>query len=309
MKFRSLLVCVLLAAPMLAPGANKEIQELQRDIGLLQQQIRDLQRSQDEKFAAVMDLARKSLEAANLANNGVVAVTENVARTLRPLQESLAAPLAGINSRLTQTSDDVRALQQAMNELASTVNGLQAKLDDLKTIFRTFQQPVAPPPVQQPLSGDTKPPMPDKPSMPAGDLYMSALSDYRSARYDLALQGFNEYLKFYGTDNLAPNAQFYIGMIHYTAKSYDQAANDFDTVLEHYTRNSKTDEAMLYKGKSLVALGKRDDGVKEFRQLLKESPKSDPAKLACDELKNVGLGCAPAATAPNRGGVAKRSKK
>ena len=59
MKFRSLLVCLLLAVPALAPGANKEIQELQRDIALLQQQIKDLQRSQDEKFAALLEATRR----------------------------------------------------------------------------------------------------------------------------------------------------------------------------------------------------------------------------------------------------------
>ena len=37
MKSRSLLVCLLLAVPVLAPAANKEIEALQRDIALLQQ--------------------------------------------------------------------------------------------------------------------------------------------------------------------------------------------------------------------------------------------------------------------------------
>src|SRR3954453_12948090 len=137
MKFSSLLVCILLAAPALAPGANREIQELQRDIGLLQQQIKDLQRSQDEKLTAALDLARKSLEAANAANTGLAAVTANIERTLRPLQESLAAPLAGINSRLNQTSDDVRALQQSVGELASTMAGVQTKLNDIKSLVQT----------------------------------------------------------------------------------------------------------------------------------------------------------------------------
>ena len=72
MKSRCLLVCVLLAVPTLAPAApSKEIQELQRDVALLQQQIKDLQRSQEEKFAAVTELVRQSIEAANRANTGV----------------------------------------------------------------------------------------------------------------------------------------------------------------------------------------------------------------------------------------------
>ena len=34
--------------------------ELQRDVALLQEQIKDLQQSQDEKFAALTELARQS---------------------------------------------------------------------------------------------------------------------------------------------------------------------------------------------------------------------------------------------------------
>ena len=52
MMFRRVLVCILFAAPALSFGASKEIMELQRDVALLQQQIKDLQRSQDDKFAA-----------------------------------------------------------------------------------------------------------------------------------------------------------------------------------------------------------------------------------------------------------------
>ena len=75
-------------------------------------------------------------------------------------------------------------------------------------------------------------------------------------------------------------------MSHYATKHYDQAVNDFDAVLEHYTKNPRTAEATVYKGRSLVLLGKRDDGVKEFRQVMRDDPKSDQARMACDELKN-----------------------
>jgi TolA-binding protein len=135
--------------------------------------------------------------------------------------------------------------------------------------------------------------------MSGGDLYNSALSDMRGGKTDLAMQGFNDYLKWFGEEQYAPNAQFYIGMIHFGAKNYEQAVTDFDNVLEHYTRNNKTDEAMLYKGRSLLMLpGRRTDGASTFKQLLRDSPKSDAAKSACDELKNLGMNC----TAPAAGG-------
>ena len=53
MKFRYFGVLALLAPPAYAPAASHEIQELQRDVGLLQEQVKVLQASQNQKFAAL----------------------------------------------------------------------------------------------------------------------------------------------------------------------------------------------------------------------------------------------------------------
>lgn len=294
MKFPSVVVCaLLLAIPGSAPAASKEIQELQRDIALLQQQLKDLQSSQDKNFAAVTELARQAIEAANRANTGVAVVTSNMEKTLEALRNSTAAPLAGLNSRLTETGNEVRELHQAVGDQGATLARIQQALNDIKDLVKAAQQPVAPPPqTAAPAASDTKP------TMSGGDLYNSALSDMRGGKNDLAMQGFNDYLKWFGEEQFAPNAQFYIGMLHYGAKNYDQAVTDFDNVLEHYTRNNKTDEAMLYKGRALLMVpGRRTDGAATFKQLIRDSPKSDSAKAACDELKNLGMNCT-APTAP-----------
>jgi len=301
MKFPTVVVCVLLAIPMAAPAANKEIQELQRDIALLQQQLKDLQSSQDKNFAAVTELARQAIEAANRANTGVAVVTSNMEKTLDALRTSTAAPLAGLNSRLNETSTELRELHQAVADQAATLTRMQQMLNDIKELTKAAQQPVAPPPQQAPAPGAASE---TKPTISGGDLYNSALSDMRGGKYDLAMQGFNDYLKWFGQEQYAPNAQFYIGTLHYQAKNYEQAVTDFDNVLEHYIRNPKTDEAMLYKGRALMNVsGRRTDGANTFKQLLKESPKSDAAKSACEELKNLGMNCTvPTAAAPPRRG-------
>src|SRR5262249_13569053 len=158
---------------------------------------------------------------------------------LAPLQQSVTAPLAGMNSRLNDTSNDVRTLQQNVSDLAATLTRMQQQMDDIKRLVQTIQTPPTPVPQQQgapgpggqPQASDTRPPM------SATDLYNSALSDLRGGKYDLAVQGFTDYLHWYPTEQFAPNAQFYIGMVHYQAKNYDQAVKDFDLVLEHYTYN------------------------------------------------------------------------
>ena len=46
------------------------------------------------------------------------------------------------------------------------------------------------------------------------------MRDRSGGNLDLALQGFQEYLRYYGNTDLAPNAQFYIGQIHYDKNEF-----------------------------------------------------------------------------------------
>src|SRR6266702_3272756 len=108
MKSRSLLVCVLLALPAMAPAVSKEMLEMQRSIDLLQQQVKDLQRSQDEKFAAVTELARQSIEAANRASTGVAVIQSNLDKNLRDQTEKVAAPVIVLSTRLNEMGNDLR---------------------------------------------------------------------------------------------------------------------------------------------------------------------------------------------------------
>src|SRR5262249_46384288 len=157
------------------------------------------------------------------------------------------------NATARDTSNDVRALQQAVSELNGNLARMQSQMDDMKRLVQSLQTPVAPPQPGAPggnagigPGGNVPTPSDSKPAASAGDTYQSALGDFRSQKYDLALQGFTDFLRWYPADRLAPNAQFYIGMIHYNGKNYEQAVKDFDDVLEHYTQNFKTEEAMLY---------------------------------------------------------------
>jgi len=304
MKSRSLLVCLLLAVPALAPAASKEIQELQRDVALLQQQIKDLQRSQDEKFAAVTELARQSIEAANRANTGVAVIQSNIDKNLHDLTDKVVTPVVGSSTRLNEMSGDLRTLSQAVSDLTALLNRMQAQLTDVNNAIKVIQQPPAAPP---PQSGQTGQPgqvaaPSDTPPMSAEATYNSARQDYVSGKYELAVQEFAQYLKYYGNTSYAPNAQFYIAMVHFVQSDYETAVKEFDMVLEKYPDNNKTAEALLYKGRALVKMpGHKTEGANEFMELIRRYPKTDQAVQACTERKALGLNCgAPAATPVRR---------
>ena len=301
MKSRSLLVCLLLAVPVLAPGANKEIEALQRDIALLQQQIKDLQKSQDEKFAALLEATRGAVDAANKANTSVAVITNSIEKNLREQTDKVATPVVGLSTRLNEMGGELRTLSQAVGDLTALVNRVQVQLTDINNAIKVIQQPPVAPPPQSGQPGGTASAS-DVPPMPAEGMYNAARQDYISGKYDLAVQEFNDYLKYYGNTSFAPNAQFYIAMIHFAQGNYEASVKEFDMVLEKYPDNNKTADALLYKGRALVKMpGHKTEGGNEFMEVIRRYPKSDQATQACNDRKAIGLGCgAPAASAPSK---------
>src|ERR1017187_10546554 len=168
MKPRSLLVCLLLAVPILAPAASKEIQELQRDVAQLRDDIKALQRSQDEKLAAILEAARSSVEAARGASTSVAVITSTIEKNLRDQTDKVATPVVGLSTRLNEMGGELHTLSQAVGDLTALLNRMQAQLTDLGNAMKVMQSPPAAPPAQsgqaaqstQSIATNEAPPMP-----------------------------------------------------------------------------------------------------------------------------------------------------
>jgi TolA-binding protein len=307
LKFAYLGVLALIAAPFSASAASREIQELQRDVGLLQEQVKALQSSQNDKLTELKTLVQQAINTADKASTGVAVIQSTVQQNLKDQESKVVTPVVGLGTRIDSMSNDFRMLQQSMSDLTSMIGKLQNQLTDLNNAVKVLQAPPAPPP---PASGappaETSGPGPGAASLPsATDLYANATRDRSTGKLDLALQEFSDYLKYYGTTDYAPNAQYYIAFIHYSQADYDKALKEFDTVLEKYPDdNNKRAESMFYKGMTLVRLGHRTQGAEEFKEFLKRFPNHDLARQACSQLTTMGLKCgSPRAAAP-----AKRKK-
>ncbi len=304
--FRRLCVCVLVVSPALAFAASKEIQELQRDLAQLQQQVRDMQRAQDEKFAALQMLVQQAVDNSSKANTAVAVIQNSLQQSIRDLESKVVTPVVGLSTRMDQMSNDLRTVQQAVSDVTSLISKLQAQMTDLGNAVKVMQAPAPAPPAQATGPGAASP---ETPTISASDLYASARRDMSGGKLDLSLQEFADYLKWYGTTDLAPNAQFYIAYIHSSQGDFDNAVREFDMVLEKYPDNNKTPDALYNKGLTLTKMGRRTNGAEEFRELIKRFPSNDLSKKACDQLKGMGLSCGPRAVTPPAKGVSKRGKK
>jgi TolA-binding protein len=294
-------------------------QELQRDVAQLQDQLKQLQQSQDRQLAEIRVLVQQSLSAATDASKSVAVIQSGFQQNLRDQESKVVAPVVGLNTRMDNVSQEMRTLQQAVSDLTNMMSKMQTQLTDLGNAVKVISAPApAPPP---PGSGGAEagdasrgaggaPPAGGAPTIPATELYNNANRDRAGGKLDLALQEYADYLRWYGNTDLAPNAQYYIAWIHASQGDYAKAIQEYDAVLEKYPDNNKTPDAMYGKGVALGRMGRRTDGAREFQELIRRFPSSGLASQSCTQLTNMGLRCpapgksSPAATksAPKRAG-------
>ena len=289
----------LLICPSLTFAASKEIVELSRDVALLQEQVKTLQRSQDETLSAIKVLVQQALDAANKANTSVDILQNNLQQSTKDQQGRVVTTVADLSAKMDALTTNFSALQESVTDVASQVRKLQQQMVDISNAVRTIQTPPAAPPPSgatgiAPGSGAAATSLPP---VPAETLYQNANRDRNGGKTDLALQEFSDYLRYYGNTDLAPNAQFYIAQIHYQQNQLDDALAEFDMVLEKYPDNNKTPDALYMKGATLVKLGRRTQGKQEFCELVKRFPSNDLAPKARSEVKKLGLTCGPATPA------------
>lgn len=296
MKSRlSLAALFLLFAFQAAPPAlavSKEIIQMQQQLQTLQTAVDSLAKTVDTQTAILKTLIEQ-------ANDNVNSMKAQMA----DLQRTNGQNLATSNSRFDSMTGQIQALSESLEEAKGRLSKLSDQLAQTQNIIQTLNsgQPQqnganpAPAPGQNgnsaaPPDGSSPPPNPNPPraALPNPDgLYKSALSDYSSGRYDLAVQEFQEYLQDYGDTDLASNAQFYVGDSYYIQKKYEEAIDEFNKCIERYPNGNKLAVAQLRKAYALIALGKTQAGERELRSLIKRFPNSHEADLARQRLKRL----------------------
>jgi tol-pal system protein YbgF len=296
MKTTRLIILSALAVN-LAFAQKREIVELQRDMATLQAQVKELQRTLDEKMAALGTLIQQSVETANRSNTSIATLETGIRDRMLEQQKTLVAPVASIGTKLDQMTGEFQGVRESVADLTERMNKLQTQIVDLSNTVKTIQSP-PPPPGPAGATGSTAPPA----GLSAKQLYESAMGDRSSGNLDLALRGFEEYLKYFGQTELAPNAQFYIGQIYYDKADFPNAIKGFDMVLERFPENSKTPDAMYMKGMALLKSTQRNEAAKEFLSVIQKFPNAEVAAKARQQRKALGLSATPGTAAPAKRG-------
>ncbi|MBY0508091.1 MAG: outer membrane protein assembly factor BamD [Bryobacteraceae bacterium] len=274
-------IAFFLLLPLLAAAQKRnDLAEVQRDVAMMTDEIRNIQKTVDRlNGTAEQTLANAAKNGAALAN-----VQDALNQRIAAQEKNFAASLSATSAKVEQVSNDVGALRDTMTDVTARVNKLQTALADISAkLDILITKPEAPKPEAGYTTSATPPP-----GMTAEKLYENATKDKRAGQNDLAQQQFTDFLKWYGNTDLAPNAQFQIGSILFNTEKLDDALKAFDLVLTQYPENQKTPEAIYMKGMTYLKQGDKPKALVEFRAVSKRFPRSDAGRLATEQLAELG---------------------
>lgn len=267
MRKDKLFITLFLVAILSAGCAsNKELLRMQDDIDQIRAEVVEL----EQKDAAVdRELQRLEQE----ITGQIEAIKRSQADTLIKI-DTLTTEVQILSEKLDDTNFRISSLSQQ-------VTGLQLSRPPLT---QYTQQKAGPPPetTEAPRTSDETPSSPQS-------LYNTAYADYLRGDYDLAINGFQEFLRLFSDSELADNAQYWIGECYYSQGKFRQAAKEFDKVIINFPQADKLPAAHLKKALSYFELNQIGQAVIQLQQLIKEFPTSNEARIAREKLESLGL--------------------
>jgi len=289
-------------------AVSKDMIQLQEQVTQLLQGQRDLRSAIDTNNATLRTLVQQSLDATNQLNS-----------QMGVLQKSVQEATANSGSRIDSMSTQTQGLSDNMQDVQARVAKLGQQMNDIQGLLQSIDGKISggvsspqngysgvPSPGSslqtQPNPGSSQPPqsanpVPTMPAVSADTLYQNALRDFSTGKYDLARQEFGDYVKNFPTNDLASNAQFYLGEISYAQGDFQNAIAQYEIVTGNYPKSFKLAAAQLKKAFAEIELGMKSTGIRDLREVLRRFPGSDEARRAQAKLKELGAGTAPRAPA------------
>lgn len=206
-------------------------------------------------------------------------------------KEDVAALSRTVSQQTSQLLKSNADIQQEIRALREQMETLQAALESTNQRLGQLSQELAAAREKLQAVGTTQPvptTLGAQPSEPA-QLYNSAYEDYMRGNYDLAIQGFSEYLRRYPDTELADNALYWIGECHYSKKNYDKAIDTFTQLLNTYKTSDKAAAALLKKGFAYLEKNDKSQAVINLQYVVFEYPASPEASLAKERLAKLGV--------------------
>ncbi len=220
-------------------------------------------------------------------------IMETQARIAR-IQADIDTALDPLRTQDADRGEDLRTMRREVTALEQQINEFSSRIAQLGEAVASgggSRGPAAVGPAMPPAQGRRTVDDGSRAEPPddvAQELYTGAYSDYLRDSYDLAIQGFVEYLRLYPLSARAPRSRYWIGICHQRQGRLDKAREAFQQLISDYPDSELLDDAMFNDALILGEMGRTEDSAETFRRLIQAYPNGDLAFLACGQLEDLG---------------------
>ena len=269
------LLGLLLLSASPARAANKEHQQLMADLRMLQEQAQLLQNligTVTEALKAVNTRLDQQAETTrkNFADQKLV--IDNLTNDVRVIREKLDDN----NVRIGSLTQEVESLRSSIQQIGSRPAATSDAADPLAPPAAPGAAPPAP--AASPTVGLSVSPQ---------KLFDSAMSDYYSGLYDLAISGFSDYIRSFPKADLADDAQVNICSAYIQDGKNDKAVEACDLAIRTYPNGDKIPDAYYKKGLALQNLRDMNGAREAWEHVVKAAPDTDAGRLAKQRLDQI----------------------
>jgi len=268
----SIAASLILLAPLAACSSSE-------DTALLHREITDVQRSVDRLQTEVIDQSD----------------LQGMEQSMQEMTNKNLRSNADLALRVEELQEQIEALHAS---LEVTTRRLQTISQELAAVRSQGGSGVVLPPVMVVPGGEDS--AATDAGVPVGaaagggtaspdELYRSAYEDYMRGNYDLAAEGFGEYMRRWPNTELTDNALYWIGECYDAQEKPEEALTTFTKVLEDYPTSDKAAAAQLKKGLIYLKMGDQGQGVVNLQYVVYEHPGTREADLAREQLRSLGL--------------------
>jgi len=258
-----------------AEAADKEHKLLMAEIRMLQeeqQQLRQVLAGLNDALKALNTRMDADASRNQKAFADQRLVVEAVAETTRVLREKADET----NVRLSTMTQEVQALRQTVASMPAPAPAPVSPGDP------TPADPAAPPVAGNPSGAGTPPP-----NISPTQLWDRVYALYTAGQFDLAIEGFQSYIRAFPTSPQADDAQLYIGYSLYNAGKYAEAVTALQRVISSYPQSDSLPAAYYKLGLTYEALKQYQPARSAFETVIKNHGATSEAQLARQALVRV----------------------
>ena len=270
-------LALVIAWPSAAAAANKEHQQLMAELRMLQEQQQQLQQMLGSLGDALKTLTTRLDEQGNVTRKAFAdqkLLIEGVGETARILREKAD----DTNVRLSTMTQEIEAMRQTIASQPQSPAAAPSPGADPTTPTGVSGTP---PTSAAPPTG--APPVVIAPQR----IYDNAFADYTAGQYDLAVLGFETFIKTSPRSELADDAQLNIGNELFAAGKFKEAVPALQQVINGYPQSNSVPAAWYKVGLTYQALKQDDFARKAFETVIKTHEGSIEASLSRQALERM----------------------